>query len=68
MAVWRRFGEEALMFPVTVCYSQLVQLVQLAECQIDRHRILDTLPSGKVGDRGSSANGRAAGGQDQFDL
>ncbi|CAL1158737.1 unnamed protein product [Cladocopium goreaui] len=32
--------------------------------EIDRHRILDTMPSGKVGDRGSSATGRGISGQD----
>lgn len=34
--------------------------------QIERHRILDTLPSGKVGDRGASANGRSGVGQERL--
>lgn len=38
------------------------RLTEWSWLQIDRHRILDTMPSGKVGDRGSSAGGRA--GQD----
>ena len=71
MAVWHRFGEEASIIS-NWFKSYLLLLIKLndVECdrpQIDRHRILDTMPSGKVGDRGSSATGRGISGQDSPD-